>query len=197
MFNQRNCYTGYKTSNQSVFQAGLRTQLPSFHGWKKLIFSCIPQFPSWHTAFCCSVVKSCLTLQPHGPQHARLPCPSLSPRVCSNSFPLSPSNSCPSNHLILCCPLLLPSIFPSIRIFSNESALRIRWPKYWSFSFSIILPMDIQGWFPLGLTGLISLLSKGLYSLLPFSFCIVKKHLGQTRSFHEKNTWARYSVCGK
>ena len=44
----------------------------------------------------------------------------------------------PSNHLILCCPLLLPpSVFPSIRVFSNESALRIRWPKYWSFSFSI------------------------------------------------------------
>ena len=44
----------------------------------------------------------------------------------------------PSNHLILCCPLvLLPSIFPSIRVFSNESALRIRWSKYWSFSFSI------------------------------------------------------------
>ena len=43
----------------------------------------------------------------------------------------------PSNHLILCCPLLLPSIFPSIKVFSNESALYIRWPKYWSFSFSI------------------------------------------------------------
>ena len=43
----------------------------------------------------------------------------------------------PSNHLILCHPLLLPSIFPSIRVFSNESALHIRWPKYWSFSFSI------------------------------------------------------------
>ena len=43
----------------------------------------------------------------------------------------------PSNHLILCCPLLLPSIFPSIRVFSNESTLHIRWPKYWSFSFSI------------------------------------------------------------
>ena len=44
----------------------------------------------------------------------------------------------PSNHLILCCPLLLPpSIFPSIRVLSNESALRIRWPKYWSFSFNI------------------------------------------------------------
>ena len=43
----------------------------------------------------------------------------------------------PSNHLILCCPLLLPSIFPSIRVFSNESSLQIRWPKYWSFSFNI------------------------------------------------------------
>ena len=43
----------------------------------------------------------------------------------------------PSNHLILCCPLLPPSIFPSIRVFSNESVLPIRWPKYWSFSFSI------------------------------------------------------------
>ena len=44
----------------------------------------------------------------------------------------------PSNHLILCCPfLLLPSIFPSIRVFTNESALRIRWPEYWSFSFNI------------------------------------------------------------
>ena len=43
----------------------------------------------------------------------------------------------PSNHLILCCPLLLPSVFPSIRVFSSESALCIRWPKYWSFSFSI------------------------------------------------------------
>ena len=43
----------------------------------------------------------------------------------------------PSNHLILCCPLLLPSIFPSVRVFSNESALCIMWPKYWSFSFNI------------------------------------------------------------
>ena len=43
----------------------------------------------------------------------------------------------PSNHLILCCPFLLPSIFPSIRVFSNESALQMRWPKYWSFSFNI------------------------------------------------------------
>ena len=68
----------------------------------------------------------------------------------------------PSSHLILCCPLLLlPSIFPSIRVFSNESTLRIRWPKYWSFSFSINLPMNVQDWFPLGLTGLISLQIQG------------------------------------
>ena len=66
----------------------------------------------------------------------------------------------PSNHLILCHPLLLlHSIFLIIRVFFNESALRIRWPNYGSFSFSIVLPMYIQGWFPLGLTGLISLLS--------------------------------------
>ena len=52
----------------------------------------------------------------------------------------------PSNHLILCCPLLLlPSIFPSIRVFSNESALHIRWPKYWSFSFSISPPSEYSG----------------------------------------------------
>ena len=74
---------------------------------------------------------------PHGLQHARLPCPSPSPRACSNSF-MSIESVMPSNHLILCGPpLLLPSIFPSIRVFSNESALRIRWPEYWSFSLNI------------------------------------------------------------
>ena len=52
----------------------------------------------------------------------------------------------PSNHLVLCCPLLLlPSIFPSIRVFSNESVLHIRWPKYWSFSFSISPSNDYSG----------------------------------------------------
>ena len=51
----------------------------------------------------------------------------------------------PSNHLILCRPLLLPSIFPSIRVFSNESVLHIRWPKYWSFSFSISPSNEYSG----------------------------------------------------
>ena len=63
------------------------------------------------------------SLRPHGLQHDRPPRPSLSPEVCSRS--------------ILCLPLLLlPSVFPSTRVFSKESALRIRWPKYWSFSIS-------------------------------------------------------------
>ena len=69
----------------------------------------------------------------------------------------------PSNHLILCCPLLhLLSIFPSIRVFSNESVLCIRWPKYWSSASASVLPMNIQDWFPLGLTNWISMLSKAL-----------------------------------
>ena len=81
----------------------------------------------------------------------------------------------PSNHLFLCCPLLfLPSIFPSIRGFSNESVLHIRWPKYWSFRFSTVLPMNIQDWFPLGWTVWISLQSKGLQRV--FSNTTVQKH---------------------
>ena len=76
------------------------------------------------------------SLRPHEPQHARPPCPSPTARVYPNLCPLSESVK-PSNHLILCCPLLLPSIFPSIRVFANESALCIRWPKDWSFNFNI------------------------------------------------------------
>ena len=63
----------------------------------------------------------------------------------------------PSNHLILCCPLLLLSIFPSTRVFSFESVFPIRWPKYWSFSFSISPSSEYSDWFPLGWTGWISL----------------------------------------
>ena len=84
---------------------------------------------------CCSVVKLCLTLWPKGLQHSRLPCPALSPRVCSDLCPLSQwcyltISSCHAH-------FLLPSIFSSIRVFSNELALYIRWLKNWSFSFSI------------------------------------------------------------
>ena len=83
-----------------------------------------------------------------------------------------------SNHLILCCPLLLPpSIFPTIRVFSDESALRIRWPKYWSFSFNSTtsnqLSINTQDW-SLGWTGWISLQSKGLSRV--FFNTTVQKH---------------------
>ena len=83
-----------------------------------------------------SVTQSCPTLcdpmdgsTPGFPVYHQLP---------SSLKLMSTGSVMPSNHLILCCPLLLPpSVFPSIRVFSNESALCIRWPKYWSFSFSI------------------------------------------------------------
>ena len=82
--------------------------------------------------FSCSVMSD--SLQPRGLQHTRL----LSSIVSQSLLKLVPIESMmPTNHLILCCPLLLlPSIFPNIRVFSNELALRIRWPKYWSFSIS-------------------------------------------------------------
>ena len=84
------------------------------------------------------------SLEPHGLQHARPPCPSPTPRAYSKL--MSIESVMPSNHLILCCPLLLPpSFFPSIRVFSNESTLRIRWPKYWSFSFNISPSNEYSG----------------------------------------------------
>ena len=75
------------------------------------------------------------SLRPHVLHHSRLPCPS---RTSSLSKLMSIESVMTSNHHILCRPLLhLPSIFPSIKVFSNESALHIRWPNYWSFSFNI------------------------------------------------------------
>ena len=98
------------------------------------------QFSSVH--FSHSGVSDSLWL--HGLQCIRPPCPSPTPGVYLNSSPLKSVMS--SNHLILCGPLLLlPSNFPSIRVFSNESALHIRWPKYWSFSFSISPSSEYSG----------------------------------------------------
>ena len=113
----------------------------------------------------------------------------------------------PSNYLILCCTLLLlPSVFPSIQVFSNESVLHIRWPNYWSFSISP--PMNIHNWFPLGLTALISLLSKGLTTV--FSNTTVKSHLffstqlslWSNSHIHSRLTWkttalTRWTFVGK
>ena len=110
----------------------------------KIILSLNPNLPTWlqsswlscfsSVQFSLSVVSD--SLRPHEFQHSRPSCPSLTPRVHSNSLPSSRwyhpaiSSSGPLLHL--------PPIPPSIRVFSNESTLRMRWPKYWSFSFSII-----------------------------------------------------------
>ena len=119
------------------------------------------------------------SLQSHGLLHIRLHCPSLSPGFCSDSCLLSqwcyPTNSSSVILFSSCC-----QIFPSIRVFSNELALCIRWPKYWSFRFTSVLPMNIQGWFPLGLTSLISLLSKGL-SRVFFDTTVQKHHFFSTQ----------------
>ena len=80
----------------------------------------------------------------------------------------------PFNHLILCHPLLLPSIFPSIRVFSNESALHIRWSNYWSFSFSISLSSEYSGFTSFRIDWFDLLLSKGLSRV--FSNTTVQKH---------------------
>ena len=101
----------------------------------------------WWLLFSHSVVSD--SLQTYKLQHTRLPSASLSPRVFSNSCPLSHptiESLMSSNHLILCHPLLLlPSVFPSIRVFSNGSILPIRWPKYWSFNFRISLSNEYSG----------------------------------------------------
>ena len=79
--------------------------------------------------------------RPHGLQHSRLLCPLPTPRACSHSCALSWWN-----HPIICChPLLLPSVFPSIRVFSSESVFHIRWPEYWSFNLSISPSSEYSG----------------------------------------------------
>ena len=92
---------------------------------------------------CCSVAQSCPTLcDPLSVAHQA----SLSFTISRLLKLMSVESLMPSNHLVLCCPLLLlPSIFPSIRIFSNESVLHIRWPRYWNFSFSISPPNEYSG----------------------------------------------------
>ena len=106
--------------------------------------------------FRCSVVSD--SLWPHESQHTRSPCPSPTPGVYSKLMLIE--SVMPASHLILCRPLLLPPIPPSIRVFSNESTLPMRWPMYWSFSFSISPSNDHPGLISLGWTGWISLQSK-------------------------------------
>ena len=108
------------------------------------------------------------TLTPHGQKHTS---GSLSFIISQSMLKfMSVELVMPSNHLILSCPLLLlSSIFCNIRVFSSESAFCIRWPKHWSFSFSIGYSNEFQGRFPLGLNIFISLQSRGLSRVLSSS----------------------------
>ena len=122
--------------------------------------------------YCCSVVQSCLTLRPHGLQHARLPCPSPSPGACSNSYPLSR----------WCHPNTLSSLVPFSRLQSFPASGSLQISQFFvsggqstgASASPSVLPMNIQDWFPLGLTGLIFFQSKGLSRV--FSNTTVQKH---------------------
>ena len=124
--------------------------------------------------FSCSVISN--SLWPHGLQYARLLCPSPSSRAYSNLCPLNQwchptiSSSIASSHPLL----LLPSIFPSIKVFSNQLALRIKWPNYWSFSFSISPSNEYSGLISFRIDFFDLLQSKGRSRV--FSNTTVQKH---------------------
>ena len=145
------------------------------------------------------------SLWPHGLQHARLPCPSPTPRAYSNST--SVELVMPSNHLILCHPLvLLPSIFPSIRVFSNELVLYIRWPKYWCFSispsneYSGLISFRIDWFDPLAVQGTLKSLlqhhsSKPLLLRCSAFFMVQLSHPSMTTG--KTTTLTRWTLVGK
>ena len=146
---------------------------------------------------CCFVAKSCLTLCDPWTAACQV---SLSITNSQSLLKLMSIESVmPSNHLILCCPRLLPpSIFPSIRVFSNESVLHIRWPKYWSFSFNISPSNEYSGLISFRMDGWISLQSKGLSRV--FSNTTVQKRHSLVLSFLYSPTltsihdyWKNYS----
>ena len=147
-----------------------------------LIFTISPSKKS--VQFSHSVMSS--SLHPHGLQHARLPCPSPTPRALLKL--MSTKSVMLSNYLILGHPLLLlPSIFPRIRVFSKESVLHVRWPKYWSFSFNISPSKEYSGLISLGLTGLISLQSKGLSRVFSSTTIQNYQFFGAQPSFWSKS----------
>ena len=123
----------YKSCNQSSnVNEHLQSSQIFFSSCVSTVTGVVNSLPT--VQFGCSVLSD--SLRPHGLQHARPPCPSPIPGACSNSCPSSQWPAIQPSH-----PLISPSppafIFPSIRVFSNESVLHRWWPKYWSFSFSI------------------------------------------------------------
>ena len=124
----------------------------------------------WKWIVSSSVTQLCATLQSHGLQHTRL---HHQPPELAQTHILWVGDA--TNHLILCHPLvLLPSIFPGIRVFLNDSVLCIGGQSIGASASALVLPMNIQDWFPLEWTGLISLQSKGLSRVFPNT--TVQKH---------------------
>ena len=114
---------------------------------EEMLLPCGHFWQQWLKNLCCSVQVSCSVVFDSSTPWTAARQASLSiTNSQSPPKPMSIESVMPSNHFILCCPLLLPpSIFPSIRVFSDKSALHIRWPKYWSFSFSISLSNEHPG----------------------------------------------------
>ena len=176
---------------------GLTGSSTGTHAWTELIYHMYYLWPSlsvWARVMLTSVQEdvgllsdkqrqfssgselSCVvpnSLQPHGLQHIRLPCPSPVPGTYSNLMFIE--SVMPSNHLIVYLPLLFRrSIFTSIRVFTNESVICIRWPEYWSFSFRISSSSEYSGLISFGMDWFDLLQSKGL--LRVFSNTTVQKH---------------------
>ena len=140
-------YKGWINNKVLLYSTGNYIQYPVINhngkeDDKEYIWITLPYIRNQHNIvnqlsvqFSCSVASD--SLQPHGLQHARL----LATSSRSLLKLISVESVMPFNYLVLCPPLLLPLIFPSIRVFSDESVLHIRWPKYWSFA--SVLPMNI------------------------------------------------------
>ena len=138
---------------------------------------------------CCSVTKSCLTLQPHRLQHIRLPCPSPSPRACSNSGPLSrwchPTISFSVTPFSSCFQSFAASgSFPASQFFTSGGQ------SIGASASALVLPVNIQDWFPLGFTGLICLQSKG--PSIVFSNTTVWKHQFFSA---QPSLWSNSHIC--
>ena len=133
------------------------------------------------------------SLQSHGPQYARIPCPSLSPRVCSDSCPLS-WWCCPTMSYPVVPLLLLPSVFPSIKVFPTSWLFASGGRSTEASVSASVLPMNILCWYPLGLIGLISQ-TKGLSSV--FSSTTVQKHQFFSSVFFMVQLSHLYMITGK
>ena len=165
MVKQHHRFNGHKFEQTLVDREGQGSPWLLFEGTKFQVVC--------YSHCCCSVTKSRLTLC------SPIDCSMTGSSVLYYILEFAQSHAFKSvilfDHLVLCCPLLLlPSIFASIMVFSSKSALCIMWAKYQSFSFSIRLFNEFQGGFPLGLTGLISMQSKGLSRI--FSNTMGQKH---------------------